>query len=213
VDAIEHGTGEYVATESGPVYVEIEGSGPPVLLVSGGPGVSHVHYHPWFSRLASDHTVVYYDHPGVGRSSRDAGAEAYTLAGYARAIESIRLHLDTATIAVIGLSFGGLPAVEYARTHPTRVRRLVMSNAAYSADTWQLGNIDNVLLCGEDVALRLEDDLAVDGHALRQAITRPWSPASRARVLLGALRDPSPGNIRGDGRHLRQWHTELTKMT
>jgi proline iminopeptidase len=140
----EHGNGHHVPTPSGPVYVEIEGDGPPVLLVPGGPGVSHVHYHPWFSRLADRHTVVYYDHPGVGRSSREAGRDAYTLSAYAAAIESIRAHLGAATIALVGLSFGGLPAVEYVRTHPDRVRRLVMSNAPYSAQTWQRGNIDNV---------------------------------------------------------------------
>jgi len=140
----EHGNGHQVPTPSGPVYVEIEGDGPPVLLVPGGPGVSHVHYHPWFSRLADRHTVVYYDHPGVGRSSREAGRGAYTLAAYAAAIESIRAHLGAATIALVGLSFGGLPAIEYTRTHPDRVRRLVLSNAPYSARTWQRGNIDNV---------------------------------------------------------------------
>jgi proline iminopeptidase len=141
---VEHGSGEYVSTPSGPVYIEIEGSGPPVLLASGGPGVSHLHYHPWFSRLAAHHTVVYYDHPGVGRSSRDAGLAAHTVPAYAAAIESIRAHLGVPSIGLVGLSFGGLPAIEYTRAHPERVRRLVMSNAAYSAQTWQLGNIDNV---------------------------------------------------------------------
>ena len=144
MSTFEHGNGQYVATPSGPVYVEIEGDGSPVLLVSGGPGVSHVHYHPWFSRLADHHTVGYYDHPGVGRSSRQAGRGAYTVAAYAEAIESIRAHLDAATIALVGLSFGGLPAIEYARRRPDRIRRLVMSNAPDSAQTWQRGNIDNV---------------------------------------------------------------------
>lgn len=141
---MRHGDGEHVPTPFGPVYVEIEGSGPPVLLVSGGPGVSHVHYHPWFSRLAGDHTVVYYDHPGVGRSARQAGSDVYTVGAYAAAIEAVRAHLGAATVSLIGLSFGGLPAIEYTRTHPDRVRRLVMSNAVHSARAWQLGNIDSV---------------------------------------------------------------------
>jgi proline iminopeptidase len=63
---------------------------------------------------------------------------------YASVIESIRAHLDAATVALVGLSFGGLPAIEYTRTHSDRVRRLVMSSAVHSARAWQLGNIDNV---------------------------------------------------------------------
>jgi proline iminopeptidase len=133
-----------VPTPFGPVYVETEGGGSPVVLVSGGPGVSHLHYHPWFSRLAAEHRVVYYDHPGVGRSSRELGSQVFTVAAYASAIDSIRAHLNAETVALVGLSFGGVPAVEYARTHPGRVRRLVMSNAVYSARTWQFGNIDSV---------------------------------------------------------------------
>jgi proline iminopeptidase len=141
---MEHGNGEYVSTPVGSVYIELEGSGPPVVLVSGGPGVSHVHYHPWFSQLAGEYTVVYYDHPGVGRSARRTGQGVYTVAAYAAAIDSVRTHLNAATIALIGLSFGGIPAIEYTRTHPDRVRCLVMSNAVHSAHAWQLGNIDNV---------------------------------------------------------------------
>jgi proline iminopeptidase len=91
-----HGDGDYIAGPSGRIYLEAEGDGPVVLLVGGGPGVSHVHYHPWFSRLADQHTVVYYDHPGTGRSGPRTGA-AYTLETYAAAIEAIRVHFDAAT--------------------------------------------------------------------------------------------------------------------
>jgi proline iminopeptidase len=141
--AVGHGEGEYIAGPSGQIYVEVEGRGPVVLLVGGGPGVSHVHYHPWFSRLAGRHTVVYYDHPGTGRSGPRT-ATTYTLEAYAAAIESIREYLDASTLALVGISFGGLPALEYLRARPRRVRRLALSNAAYSAASWQRGNIDNV---------------------------------------------------------------------
>jgi proline iminopeptidase len=143
IGRMEHGTGEYLDGPTGPIYFEVEGDGPVVLLVGGGPGVSHVHYHPWFSRLAGTHTVVYYDHPGTGRSGPRT-PDTYTLQAYAAAIEAIRAHLDAPALALVGISFGGLPALEYLRTHPQRVRHLVLSNAPYSATSWQRGNIDHV---------------------------------------------------------------------
>jgi proline iminopeptidase len=136
-----HGTGRLIETLHGRVYVEVEGEGPPVILVPGGPGVGHAHYHPWFSRLADRHTVVYFDAPGTGRSPEPAD---YTLRTYAGAVDAVRCQLGVEEVAVVGLSFGGLVAAEYATTHPDRVTCLVFSNAPYSAESWQRGNIDNV---------------------------------------------------------------------
>jgi proline iminopeptidase len=139
-----HGRGQSIDLESGgSLYFELEGEGPPVLVVGGGPGADHTHYHPWFSTLAAQHTVVYYDHPGTGRSEAGDGA-TYTLETYAEAIEALRDHLGLADVSVVGLSFGGLPAVAYALRHPDRVRSLVLSNAHVDARGWQEGNIDHL---------------------------------------------------------------------
>ena len=58
----------------------------------------------------------------------------------------MRQHTESESIDLIGLSFGGLPAVEYALRHPRSVRRLVLSNAQISAESWQRTNIDGVNL-------------------------------------------------------------------
>jgi proline iminopeptidase len=138
-----HGHGGFAATPAGPVWHETDGAGEPVVLVPGGPGVSHVHYHPWFSRLADRHRVVFFDQPGTGRSGRLAAPD-HTIERYVAAIEGVRVHLGAERLALVGLSFGGMPAIAYAVRHPERVRRLVLSNAQLSAATWQASNIDNV---------------------------------------------------------------------
>ena len=139
-----HGHGQSIPLPGGgSLYYEVEGDGPPVLLVGGGPGADHSHYHPWFSALAARRSVIYYDHPGTGRS--EAGDDAtYTLEMYAGAIEELRVHLGLASITLIGLSFGGLPAVDYTLRHPDRVTSLVLSNAHVDARGWQEGNIDHL---------------------------------------------------------------------
>jgi proline iminopeptidase len=137
-----------VPTPDGRIYVEREGnpSGRVVVLACGGPGTSHDHYHPWFSRLATDASVVYFDYSGCGRSDRLDGDSEYSISLFARNIEAVRQHTESESIDLVGLSFGGLPAVEYALGHPGSVRRLVLSNAQISAESWQRTNIDGVNL-------------------------------------------------------------------
>lgn len=159
-----HGRGTTIGTPTGPLYFEVEGHGPHVLLVGGGPGNDYTHYHPWFSRLAAERTVVYYDHPGTGRSRPISDAAAYSLESYTNAIEALRIHLGAEELDLIGISFGGLPAVDYAIRFPDRIRSVVLSNAQISAGGWQAGNIDSV------------------NHALRTRFPEAWERIESLRA-------------------------------
>jgi proline iminopeptidase len=197
---MRHGEGAYADSPVGRIYFETEGEGPAVFVVPGGPGVGHAHYHPWFSRLAEGRTVVYFDHLGTGRSERLADPSLYTIPLYAEAIEGLRAHLDLEQISLIGLSFGGMPAIQYAFAHPERLERLVLSNAQLSAGTWQEGNIDNLNhelrnqdpeAWAEIVALREAGVLSLDARyqeLLEPAVERmEWFDPERRPVL---ERDP-----------------------
>jgi proline-specific peptidase len=135
-----------VETPHGRVYVECEGdlARGAVVLAAGGPGAGHDHYHPWFSRLAALSAVVYFDYSGCGRSDRLSDGGEYSIELFADNLDAVRLHLGLDAIDLIALSFGGLPAVEYALRQPAAVRRLVLSNAQVSAAGWQRTNIDGV---------------------------------------------------------------------
>ena len=135
-----------VETDSGRISVELEGveTAELVVVATGGPGVGHDHYHPWFSRLLPELRVGYLDYIGCGRSDRLADAAGYTIDRFAQDIEALRLHAGAETLSLVGMSFGGFPAVEYALSHPGRLRRLVLSNAHVSAEGWQRTNIDGV---------------------------------------------------------------------
>lgn len=135
-----------VETQHGRVYVECEGDPArgAVVLAAGGPGVGHDHYHPWFSRLAARSAVVYFDYSGCGRSDRLPDGREYSVELFADNIDAVRRHLGLDAVDLVGLSFGGFPAVAYALREPTAVRRLVLSNAQVSAASWQRTNIDGV---------------------------------------------------------------------
>jgi proline iminopeptidase len=141
-EAPGHGKGSYADSPRRRIYHETEGQGPAVFLVAGGPGASHAGFHPWFSRLAADHTVVYFDNVGRGRSDDLAPGRKYTIAGDADDIEALRQHLKLERISLIGHSYGGFPAMAYALEHPDRVDRLVLTNTLHNAKAFQ-ANIDN----------------------------------------------------------------------
>jgi len=138
------GVSGFVETRFGNIYYEIEGKGPPVYLLSGGSGAGHSHYHPWFSALADRYTVVYFDNIGTGASVRLADRREYTLANYSEVIEAVRRALGHKKIALVGLSFGSLPGLQYCMDHTDNVAAFVSSNGHLSALSWQAGNIDNM---------------------------------------------------------------------
>jgi proline iminopeptidase len=137
--AFEHGKGKLLESAQGRVYVEVEGKGRALLLVGGseGPGGSHFDFHGGFSRVAAaGHSVVYFDLLGRGRSERIASGQ-YTVEVDIETIESVRLGLGLDGIDVLGLGYGGIPALGYSLRYPEHVRRLVMCDAAYDAESWQ----------------------------------------------------------------------------
>jgi len=56
-----HPPGQYVTVNGSKLWVEIEGEGEPLLLIAGGPGFSHVLYHPYYSQFADKYQVIYFD--------------------------------------------------------------------------------------------------------------------------------------------------------
>jgi proline iminopeptidase len=140
-----HGKGQFAPSKFGKIYYETEGSGSPVFLIAGGPGSSHTSFHPWFSRLAAEHTVVYLDNIGRGRSDRlePQRSSEYTVERDAEDIEALRVALGYERISVIGHSYGGMPALAYALKYPQHVSRLVLSDTLLNAQSWQQ-NIDSV---------------------------------------------------------------------
>ena len=148
-----HGHGQYITTPQGRLYYETEGQGPAVILVAGGPGGSHASFHPWFSRMAAHHRVIYFDNLGRGRSDRLADARKYTVERDADDVEALRAALKLDTITVLGHSYGGMPALAYALKYPRHIDHLILSDTILGARGFQQ-NIDN---CNREAATRFPE--------------------------------------------------------
>lgn len=111
--------------------VDMVGDGPPVLVMHGGPSADL-----WsvaaFRQLADAFTMVFYDHRCNGRSG--GAVDSFTWENLTADADALRACLGVDRWAVLGHSFGGHVALEYALRYPDRVSRLVLLDTA--ADSW-----------------------------------------------------------------------------
>jgi L-proline amide hydrolase len=111
------------------------GSGvPPLIGLHGGPGATH-DYILSLTDLARDgRAVVLYDQLGNGKSTHlpDRGAELWTVDLFVRELQNLVRELGIEQHHVLGQSWGGFLAQEYALTHPAGLRSLVLADTAAS---------------------------------------------------------------------------------
>src|SRR5213594_132023 len=101
---------------------------PPILLLHGGAQTAHS-WDDVAPDLATDHHVLALDQRGHGDSDR-APAGRYTRADFVADVLAFLddRRFDAATL--VALSLGGLNAIAFAATHPTRTRGLVVVDVA-----------------------------------------------------------------------------------
>jgi proline iminopeptidase len=99
---------------------------PPVVFLHGGPGEGSQHFAALVgSEMESDLQIVYFDQRGSGRSERPWTRE-YGIDVLVDDVEDLRKALGVEQIVVLGHSFGGLLALEYAASFPERVSHLIL---------------------------------------------------------------------------------------
>ena len=112
---------------------DLRADGPaPLVVLHGGPGGTH-DYLLSLVDLAHGRAVVHYDQLGNGRSTHypDRGPDFWTPELFVRELQNL---VDALGIAgrhhVLGQSWGGFLAEEYALTQPPGLRSLVLADTA-----------------------------------------------------------------------------------
>jgi pimeloyl-ACP methyl ester carboxylesterase len=105
------------------LYYETHGEGEPLLLHPGfGCSVETLSWNT--PTLSERFRVVIFDPRGAGRS--DAPPDGYTMQAYADDCAAVLDAAGHESAHVLGTSFGGMVAQNFALLHPKRVRRLVL---------------------------------------------------------------------------------------
>jgi proline iminopeptidase len=114
------------------LFVKVLGQGYPLLLMHGGPGLDHSTLLS-FRRLADQFTLVFYDHRCNGRSN-GVPVSSMTWENLTADADALREALGFEKWAVLGHSFGGQVALEYALRYPHRLSHLILMDTG--GDQW-----------------------------------------------------------------------------
>ena len=102
-----------------------------LLLLHGGPGATHEYLEAADSYLpAAKVEYYYYDQLGSHYSDQPDAPELWDLDRFVDEVEQVRraLDLDASDFFLLGHSWGGILAMEYALRHPGALKGLVISN-------------------------------------------------------------------------------------
>lgn len=128
-----------IQTPSGPmtVWTKRVGNNPRIklLLLHGGPGATHEYFECMESFLPAEGIeFIYYDQLGSGGSSKPTDEKLWTTERFVDEVEQVRqaLGLTKDNFYLLGHSWGGILATEYALKYQQNLKGLIISNMMMS---------------------------------------------------------------------------------
>lgn len=102
-----------------------------LLTLNGGPGATHEYFECFESFLPKEGIeFIYYDQLGCGNSDDPKDTSMWDLPRYVEEVEQVRqaLHLNKDNFYLLGHSWGGILALEYALKYQSNLKGLIISN-------------------------------------------------------------------------------------
>ncbi|NKN35840.1 proline iminopeptidase-family hydrolase [Agrobacterium sp. a22-2] len=116
------------------------GSGkPPLIVAHGGPGCTHDYVDSFKDIAATGRAVIHYDQVGNGKSTHlpDKGGDFWTVAFFRTELHNLIDHLGIRdAYCLLGQSWGGMLAAEFAVERPAGLKALIIANSPAAMKTW-----------------------------------------------------------------------------
>lgn len=120
------------------VYYEVHGTvGEPIVMLNGIM-MSTVSWKPFIEGMTKHNTLVLVDFFDQGQSARMSESYDHSIqvALLDAVLEEVASQIRREKFTLMGISYGGEIAIQYALRHPSRVRRLVLANTCGRTSPW-----------------------------------------------------------------------------
>jgi len=109
------------------------GDGDNVLLcLHGGPGIPHYYLLPLAKLASPNFRVVFYDQLGVGSSEKPEDVSLFNIERGAEEVEGVRKALGLGKLNLLGSSYGGALALQYALKYQKNIKKLIIASGLAS---------------------------------------------------------------------------------
>jgi proline-specific peptidase len=108
----------------------------PFLCLHGGPGASHDYLTPLHVLSERGRRVVFYDQLGAGNSDHPDQPDLWTIELYVKEVDVVRDALGLDRVHLLGQSWGGQLALEYALTRPEGLESLILADSLADMSQW-----------------------------------------------------------------------------
>jgi len=183
------------------LHYRTEGSGTPIVFLSGGPGLEVAYMVPAAQLFPSGYQRVFLEQRGTGRS-RPAKLtnQNISLRLLVEDLEALRISLKLDRLILVGHSWGGMLGMAYAAAYPDRIDRLILIESGgptNESDEWFSDNIEARLHAEDREARAYWTEAAKRGVELDKAVleyTKASAPGyffDRAKALAFAAQLPA----------------------
>lgn len=171
----------YVSVAGNRIWYKIAGkesSGIPLVVVHGGPGATHDYLTP-LAALADERPVIFYDQLDSGNSDKPADTSNWTIEYFVKELGKLCKALKLTEYNILGQSWGGTLAVEYALSENAKgVKGLILSAPLISTPRWfedQRAYVEQLPADMRETILRCEAAEDYSNPEYQQAIAEFYS--------------------------------------
>ncbi len=108
----------------------------PLLVLHGGPGAPHDYLENLEALASETRRVIFYDQLGCGYSDQPDDPSLCQVSRFADEVGTIRQESGLVRVHILGQSWGGMLAIEYALRQPQGLVSLILANTTSSIPLW-----------------------------------------------------------------------------
>lgn len=158
----------------------------PLLCLHGGPGAAHDYLESLSAMADTGRRVIFYDQLGCGRSAiPESRPEMWTVDLYVEEVDVVRQALGLDRIHLLGQSWGGMLAMEYALTQPAGLESLTIASSPASMIQWveEANRLRRELPAGVQETLLKHEAAGTYDHADYEAAVAVFNDRHVCRIV------------------------------